>query len=53
LNQHGRDLAAVAAAIADVCSWVVPDGGHTIHRRLPDRFSQQVRRFLSSIAPHA
>jgi pimeloyl-ACP methyl ester carboxylesterase len=48
-----EQLAAMAGAIADVRTWVVPDGGHTIHRRLPDCFNQQVRRFPSSIAPHA
>jgi pimeloyl-ACP methyl ester carboxylesterase len=44
-----EQLAAMAAAIADVRTRVVPDGGHIIHRRLPDCFNQQVRRFLSSI----
>jgi hypothetical protein len=33
-----------------VVTWVTPDGGHTVHRRLPDGFNQQVRRLLSSIA---
>jgi pimeloyl-ACP methyl ester carboxylesterase len=48
-----EQLAAMAGAIGDVRTWVVPDGGHTIHRRLPHCFNQQVRWFLSSIAPHA
>jgi pimeloyl-ACP methyl ester carboxylesterase len=48
-----EQLAAMAGAIADVRTWVVPDGGHIIHRRLPAHFNQHVRRFLSSIAPHA
>jgi pimeloyl-ACP methyl ester carboxylesterase len=47
-----EQLAAMAGAIADVRTWVVPDGGHIIHRRLPDRFNHEVRQFLSSIAPH-
>jgi pimeloyl-ACP methyl ester carboxylesterase len=48
-----EQLAAMAGAIADVRTCFVPDGGHVIHRRLPERFNHEVRRFLSSIAPCA
>ena len=48
-----EQLAAKAGAIADVRTRVVLDGGHLIHGRLPDRFKQQVRRFLSSSALRA
>jgi pimeloyl-ACP methyl ester carboxylesterase len=47
-----EQLVAMAGAIADVRTCVAPDGGHIIHRHLPDRFNHEVRQFLSSIAPH-
>lgn len=47
-----EQFSAMTAAIPNVRTWQPADGGHVIHRRMPEQFNERVLAFLASL-PHS